>query len=39
MNKKGYTLIEIIICLILIVGIGTISTVVLIKENKEKEDL
>ena len=40
MNKKGFTLIEIIVCLVLIIGIGTISTVTLIKkDNKKLDDL
>ena len=36
MNKKGFTIIEIIICLGIITLIGTISTVVLVKNNKDK---
>ncbi len=35
-NKKGFTIIEIIICLGIITLIGTISTVVLLKNNKDK---
>lgn len=36
MNKKGFTIIEIIICLGIITLIGTICTVVLVKNNKDK---
>ena len=40
MNKRGFTLIEIIVCLVLIVGIGTISTVSIIKkDNKRLDDI
>ncbi len=38
-NKKGYTLIEIIVCILLIVLIGTISIIVVKKNEKTNDDL
>lgn len=39
MNKKGYTIIEIIICIALIAGISVISIVTLKKSNDNKEKI
>ena len=39
MNKRGFTLIEIIICLVFIVGIGTVSTIIVVKNNNYNDKL
>lgn len=39
-NNRGFTLVEIIICLVLIIGIGTVSVVTITKkENSKLEDI
>lgn len=37
-NKKGFTLVEIIVCLVLIIMVGTISIIMFNKDEKEPED-